>query len=143
MVEFSVTDMSGARETVMLLPSVADKIPHLQTFLTTSVGERAASGAVHEFTLPDRCSSAAFVSLCRRVDADQHYLMPEWRVDNASEAIELLCTADFLLLSDLLPELAVLCKTQLRTREDTEALGSLSMPHSAVQAVASEVRRGS
>ena len=93
--------------------------------------------------LPEGSSSPAFTALCgyascRCAPNPAHEV--RWRVSDLDGAAKLLCTADFLLLADLIPELAALCHAHVRGPADVAALQALSVSHAAVQALVQQLQ---
>lgn len=134
-----VKDDSGDHINLATSTESACKVPYLQTMLNTQVGN--ASAMTHEIALPTGCSVNAFASLLKRVDADGTDLRLSW-VANAAASVALICTADFLLLKDLMPELARHCRQVTKSPSDVKLLLTLRITHSDVMSLVRDLRQG-
>eukprot|EP00928_Gymnodinium_smaydae_P082213 TRINITY_DN65603_c0_g1_i1.p1 TRINITY_DN65603_c0_g1~~TRINITY_DN65603_c0_g1_i1.p1 ORF type:complete len:230 (+),score=15.05 TRINITY_DN65603_c0_g1_i1:269-958(+) len=96
---------------------------------------------MHNIHLPKDCTVKAFSALVKRADVEDDYLQAQWTAD-ALGAIALVCTADFLLLKDFLPELVKHCRRVVSTPSDVKAFQMLIVVHPDVMAFVQDLRSG-
>ena len=118
-VVIDVSDDYGNSCIVHLHRSSAEKIPYLEAMLTTAVGAQDVRKRV---CLPANCTTRAFDALCMHFELDRPLQAPTWKVPDCQAGVELLCTADFLLLKTLLPALVQLCKERVTGKADAATL---------------------
>jgi len=127
----------------LLVPqTVACTIPYLQTRMNTEVGKKRKHEAEILITLPAHCTVSALKAIlaCMSCNDGKMYKQSfHWAVESVSDAVALIRTADFLLLSDLIPEVLRQCDSFFRKLEDIGLLTDLSHPD--VKALVHRVQR--
>lgn len=137
----TIKDESGETRSHDSSSEAACKIPYLQTMLSTQLGTEGVGANSCAVLLPKGCTSQAFVSLLKRVDASGDDLRTHW-VATAEASVALICTADFLMLTDLIPELVRHCRYVLKSPADVKLFLVLRIMHPDVSTLAKDLRNG-
>ena len=127
-----VTDESGAMRAVTIARAVAPRVPYLETMMTTGVGTQQDDGA-RQISLPQGCTVSAAAALLLRVDGAGAPYITDASCGTMDAAIELLRTADFLMMSESIPAIVHQCHRKLGRPEDLAKLMSIESASVEVQ----------
>ena len=127
-----VTDESGAMRAVTIARAVVPRVPYLETMMTTGVGTQQDDGA-RKISLPQGCTVSAAAALLLRVDGAGAPYITDASCGTMDAAIELLRTADFLMMSDAIPAIVHQCHRNLGRPEDLAKLVSIESASVEVQ----------
>ena len=131
-----VTDESGAMRAVTIALAAVPRVPYLETMMTTGVGTQQDDGA-RQISLPYGCTVSAAAALLLRValvtDSAGAPYITDASCGTMDAAIELLRTADFLMMSDAIPAIVHQCHRNLGRPEDLAKLVSIESASVEVQ----------
>ena len=117
----SPDESPAAFQSVALAGDALKKVPYLDVLMNTPVG--TAQLGRRQIKLPPGCTVEACCALIQWavVEVTDH-LRAEIEAETVDMAVALMQTADFLMLTDLLPKLSVICQRVARTPEDISRL---------------------
>lgn len=127
-------DSAGGTRGMTISRSTVPRVPYLETMLSTGLGAQQDAAATRQINLPEGCTASAAAALLLRVDGfGGRFAETHLACGNMDAAIELLRTADFLMMKEMIPAAVLQCHRNLGAAEDLVKLMSIESASVEVQ----------
>ena len=120
-------DSAGGTRGMTIACSMVPRVPYLETMLSTGIGAQQDAAATRQINLPEGCTASAAAALLLLLDGFG------LACGNMDAAIELLRTADFLMMKEMMPAAVLQCHRNIRAPEDLAKLMSIESASVEVQ----------